>query len=280
MENKRNYRIVASDLDGTFLTTTQMVSRENMLAVEKMAELGVQFVPTTGRTLGEIPEELTSSPAVRYIITSDGAAVWDKKAQEMIITRYFSRELVNFVLDTANSCTSYVLSHEGGKNYYDTQKHNGAHLSRCRVIDYFRTIIEKSAFPLDNYDGTIRASDKVEMFCMFFGSDEELSRCKKIFLDTGKLSVSQSSPYNLEVYVSSAGKGNTLRAFAERLGVDISDVIAVGDSNNDRELVRAAGLGLAMENASDELKAVADKTICSCDEHAAKYILENFIISR
>ncbi|MBR5140490.1 MAG: HAD family phosphatase [Clostridia bacterium] len=278
MEIKRSYRIVASDLDGTFLSTEQKVSRENMLAVEKMAELGVQFVPTTGRTLGEIPEELMSSPAVRYIITSDGAAVWDKNADKFIITRYFSRELVGFVLDTADSCTSYVLSHENGKNYYDTKKHNDAHLSRCRVTDYFRTIIEKSAFPLDSYDSEIRGSDKVEMFCMFFGSDEELLRCKRIFLDSGKLSVSQSSPYNLEVYVKSAGKGNTLGAFAEALGVDICDVIAVGDSNNDRELVRAAGLGLAMENASDELKDAADKTICHCDKHCAKYILENFII--
>ena len=68
-----------------------------------------------------------------------------------------------------------------GKNYYDAEKHNEGHLSRCRVIDYFRTIIEKSAFTLDNYENTVRASDKVEMFCMFFGSDEELSRCKKIF---------------------------------------------------------------------------------------------------
>ena len=278
MESKRNYRIVASDLDGTFLSTAQKVSYENMLAVEKMAELGVQFVPTTGRTLGEIPEELMSSPAVRYIITSDGAAVWDKKAEKFIITRYFSKELVDFVFDTANSCTSYVLSHENGKNYYDPAKHNESHLSRCRVTDYFRTIIEKSAFTLDNYENTVRASDKVEMFCMFFGSDEELSRCKKIFLDSGKLSVSQSSPYNLEVYVKSAGKGNTLRAFAETLGVDTCDVIAVGDSNNDHELVKAAGLGLAMGNASEALKAVADKTICHCDEHCAKYILENFIV--
>jgi hydroxymethylpyrimidine pyrophosphatase-like HAD family hydrolase len=80
------------------------------------------------------------------------------------------------------------------------------------------------------------------------------------------------------VYSSDAGKGKTLAAFADKLGVDISDVIAVGDSNNDATLIEKAGLGLAVANACDALKEIADQTICDNSEHIAKYVLEHFII--
>ena len=89
--------------------------------------------------------------------------------------------------------------------------------------------------------------------------------------------MAQSSPVNLEVYSSEAGKGKTLSALADKLGIDIADVIAVGDSTNDAQLVKTAGLGLAMENACDDLKAIADRVICNFSEHSARYILENFI---
>ena len=127
MENKKKYKIVASDLDGTLLGEDQRVSRENLLAIAEMRKLGVEFVPTTGRALDEFPAELIGSPDVRYMITSDGAAIWDKCLGEMVITQYFPKEKTKFVMDTVSAYTTYILVHENGKTYYD-EKRNTAEI--------------------------------------------------------------------------------------------------------------------------------------------------------
>ena len=273
----KQYKILASDLDGTLLGEGQCVSTENLQAIEKMHSLGVEFVPATGRSLGEIPHEIMTSSFIRYIITSDGAALWDKATEKMIITQYIPKDVVKFILDTVEPYTNYALVHEGGKTYYNEEINMSEIFEVCHVDDYFGSIIRERTHPKAAYYDFIMNSDAVEMFCIFFESKDALEKCRRIFLDSGKLSVAQSAPYNLEVCYSKAGKGNTLLTLAEALGVGQNEVIAVGDSTNDRSLIKAAGLGLAMENACDELKTIADKTICKYSEHSAKYILENFI---
>ena len=63
---------------------------------------------------------------------------------------------------------------------------------------------------------------------------------------------------------------------ADLLGIDYSDTISAGDSNNDLTITQAAGLGLAVSNACDSLKEVADEIICSNDEHIVSYILNHY----
>ena len=77
--------------------------------------------------------------------------------------------------------------------------------------------------------------------------------------------------------MKNAGKGNALYALAEHLNIPYEQTIAVGDSTNDSQMVEMAGLGLAMDNAFDELKAIADETICNNEHHAIDYILKNYI---
>lgn len=277
MEDKKKYKIVASDLDGTLLNEEQTVSPENLQAIAKMKQLGVEFVPTTGRALNEIHPALMQSPDIRYIITSDGAAVWDKKSEKMVITRYISKDTVRLILDTIRPYNVFIVAHEGGKTFYDKQKYTPAFLNTCRIDSYFGYIISRHATAVENLENFLAASDKVEMMALFFEFEEAIVACKQIFENSGKLCAARSAENNLEVYSSDAGKGKTLAAFADALGVNITDVIAVGDSNNDITLVETAGLGLAMENASNELKAIADQTICKNSEHCARYILEKFI---
>ena len=113
---------------------------------------------------------------------------------------------------------------------------------------------------------------------LFFELNEVTSSCKQIFEDSGRLSAARSRVNFLEVFSSDAGKGKTLADFADTLGVDMADVIAIGDGNNDATMFKEAGLGLAVANACDALKEIADQTICDHSEHVAKYVLENFII--
>ena len=278
MENKRKYKIVASDLDGTLLNKEQTVSEENLHAIAQMNSLGVEFVPTTGRGMNEIDLSLINSPDIRYIIASNGAVVFDKSIGKTILTRYISKDTVRLTLETLRPYNVFIVVHEGGKTYYDKHKYNPEFLSLCGVDPYYGYIIGKYAEGIENFEDFLLSSDEVELMCMFFELDEGISISKQIFDDCGRLCAASPSKNYLEVYSVNAGKGKTLAAFADMLGVDIEDVIAIGDSDNDATLIKEAGLGLAVDNACDALKALADQTICSNSEHVAKYVLENFII--
>ena len=278
MENKRNYKIVASDLDGTLLNKEQTVSEENLYAISEMNRLGVEFVPATGRGMNEVNLSLINSPDIRYIITSNGAVVFDKKLGKNILTRYIPGDAVRLILETIRPYNVFIVVHEGGKTYFDKNKYNPEFLNLCGVNAYYGSIIGQYAEAVEDFESFLLSSGEVEVICLFFELDEETRSGKQIFEDSGKLCAVSPVTNYLEVYSSDAGKGKTLVAFADMLGVDIADVIAVGDSDNDSTLIAQAGLGLAVANACDALKELADQTICDHSEHIAKYVLENFII--
>ena len=278
MNNNRKYKIVASDLDGTLLNKEQTVSEENFHAISQMSRLGVEFVPTTGRSMNEVDPSLISSPDIRYIITSNGAVVYDKNVGKTILTRYISTDDVSLVLETIRPYNVFIVAKEGGKSYFDKNKYNPEFLNTCGIDAYFGHIISRHAEAVEDFESFLLSSCEVEMIVLFFEFDEATRCCKQIFEDSGKLCGAHANIGYLEVYSSDAGKGKTLVALADMLGIDIAYVIAVGDSNNDSTMIEEAGLGLAVANACDALKELADRTICDNSQHIAKYVLENFII--
>ena len=278
MENKRKYKIVASDLDGTLLNKEQTVSEENFCAISEMNRLGVEFVPTTGRGMNEIDRSLINSPDIRYIITSNGAVLFDKNIGEPLLTSYVSKDSVRLILEALRPYNVFIAVHEGGTTYFDKNKYDPEFMNLCGIDAYYGHILSQHAEAVEDFESFLLSSDEMELICIFFEPDKGARTCKQIFEDSGKLCAANPHANYLEVYSSEAGKGKTLAAFAEKLGVDIADVIAVGDSNNDSTMIQEAGLGLAVANACDALKELADQTICDHSEHIAKYVLENFIL--
>ena len=278
MENKRKYKIVVSDLDGTLLNKEQTVSEENFRAISEMNRLGVEFVPTTGRGMNEIDRSLINSPDIRYIITSNGAVLFDKNIGKPLLTRYVSKDSVHLILEALRPYNVFIAVHEGGTTYFDKNKYNPEFMNLCGIDAYYGHILSQHAEAVEDFESFLLSSDEMELICIFFEPDKGARTCKQIFEDSGKLCAANPHANYLEVYSSEAGKGKTLAAFAEKLGVDIADVIAVGDSNNDSTMIQEAGLGLAVANACDALKELADQTICDHSEHIAKYVLENFIL--
>lgn len=271
------FKIVVSDLDGTLLNEKKEISEENLLAIREMTERGVHFVASSGRSLGEIPTEILENPYIRYISCSDGAVIYDKTTGEAIVKNYMPRDVVRECVKILRDYEILPMTHGGGKLYIDRDGYSHENYVYHNVTPAFEKVNGLLGIRVDDCLSESKNSDEVELFCAFFHSQAELEECAERLLALGDVKIASSEQFNIEVYSKSAGKGKALYPLADFFGCDISEIIAVGDSKNDFEMVKEAGLGLAMSNAMPELREIADKVICSNEEHSAKYILENYI---
>ena len=268
--------LVGSDLDGTLLLKGEIISEENQAAIREMRDRGVCFVPNSGRSFGEMPKSVIENPYIRYYIGADGASIWDKETGEKL-SFTMSREVARPMLDIIYSYTQHINVRYRGVCYADARKCGDGEYKKYRLSKNYADFTDYYIRKVENFDEFIYGLDEIEMICIFFSDDREMAECKERIEALGEFVVASSEPTNIEVFHKSAGKGNALLALADRLGVPHERTIAVGDGKNDMDMIQKAGISLAMGNALDELKAAADRTICNCEEHSAKYILENII---
>jgi len=237
----------------------------------------VHVVPSSGRTLGEIPACVRDIPDVRYIIHSDGAVIYDKKAGRPLDARCMTGENLRRMLDIFYSYEALLTVRAGGVLYVAAEEQTQEIYDSYRMIRAYQTAMLTLAVPKANFKEFCYSLPAIEMVCTFFRRDDELAACRERFLSDGNYGVAASTPTNLEVFDREAGKGNALLRFASLMGASPDATVAVGDSENDLDNLRHAGLALAMENALPAVKAAAHRTVCHNDEHVMAYIEKNII---
>lgn len=271
-----DYKLVASDLDGTLLKNDQTLSPENAAAIAEMKRRGIHFAVSTGRTYGEILPALREDPSIRYYICSDGGLIYDK-LEDKSYTACLEGELQKLVLDTLFGCECFFTAHCNGVSYYDGERAKPEEFRYNNVSPYFQELVAQCDEPARDFRAFCYRMEGIEQITAFFHSDEELARCRQVLLDTGLVETAWSNPCYMELYHAQAGKGRGLLKLAQILGVSQDQTIAIGDTANDASILRSAGLGLATDNAKPELKAVADAVICSNEEHVAQYVLKHYL---
>ena len=270
------YQIIFCDLDGTLLDSRMELSDENAKAIHTLTQNGILFVPNSGRAFGEMPESIRKNPDIRYYICSDGTVIYDKLTGECK-TDCLSNDVVNAVYDLLAHYDTYLSVHADNASYVERTLTNEEHLPHYQVSAKTREFLYDTNIPTDHFERFCRTHHKTEMVCAYFHSDEEREHCRQQLAKMGGLMTVTSIPHTLEIISASAGKGNTLLRFANHLGVDPKNTIALGDSGNDADMLRASGHGVAMKNAWDELKATADEVLpITNKEHVMRYLLERY----
>lgn len=265
------YQIVSLDLDGTLLDGQMRISEENRRALSRLAKRGVLFAINSGRTLSEIPEDVRSLPDIRYIIHSDGAVIYDKLLNRRY-TACLSSELSARVLSLLFSYRASVSARYGGLSFVRLEEHSEAGYIPYRVGQFYRRHLYETNLPTPDFENYCYRLGELEMLCAFFADDGELAACSEQLLALGGLQLASSVLHNVEIFSSEAGKGTALLRLADMLGVDAAATVAVGDTTNDSDAIRKAGLGLAMENAVPELKAIANGIACHHEAHIVPYL--------
>ena len=269
------YKIVASDLDGTLFNSSSKISNENAEAIKSLAEKGVLFVPTTGRTYGDISLDLRCNDNIRYYICSNGALVFDKKTGKSI-KNGISADLLKKMLDILYEYDVHLAIRTGGVCITDAQKYTDKDFSDYHICDAHIDVLKHFAQTREDFNAFTYSVEDAEAVATFYKNLDDLFECKRRLEALGGLLVIRQFEYNLDICSAATNKGDALLSLSDMVGIEHSQTIGVGDSDNDLALVETAALGLAVSNASDNLKSVADKIICSNEENAIDYIDKHY----
>jgi len=270
-----NYQIVASDLDGTLLNSAGLISPENLTAIHALTELGAHFVPASGRGYSEMPQQIHNCPDIRYIIHSNGASILDRKTGERILCCLTRQESID-ILDVLDDYDVHITLRQGGECYIDAHEQGPEKYAYYHVGKAHARITFDHGIHAENFHEFSRTLDNVELFAVHFHDNNERIACRDRLRATGRFLVAEANAHNLEISALGASKGSALLRLADHLGIPHTATIGMGDSDNDTAMIKAAALGLVMENAPDSLKEIADRVICNNDEHAVEYVLREY----
>lgn len=271
----REYKIVFGDLDGTMLNSHSKVSDENCLAIEALHRKGVAFVPSTGRSFSEVPDEIYRNPFIRYYICSNGAYVLDKQTGHCHLT-CMSNQTVQSIVAILRRFEAHLTLRCGGGCHVDANYVSKEAFDYYNVIEAHRVVVNAFSICHEEFEAFCESAEQVEVISVFFRNHGDLLASRKAIEELGSLRVVSVGENNLEIMNADAGKGNALLWLAKHLGVNREETVSVGDSDNDSNIIAAAGLGLAVSNACQSLKDIADEIVCSNDEHVLQEIVNRY----
>lgn len=257
--------LFCTDLDGTLYGNDKTVSKENLDAIEYFKSQGGRFTFITGRvpqSSGEIAKLIKPNAPFGCV---NGGGIFDNDAKKYLWKVPLDYEAFELVKEVEQKLPKMGIqfSTENGVYFY---KDNSA-------MELFR---EVTGLPYK----TCRFEDCKENFMkiVFADMDEKQMQFLIELLASHRKAKDfefvRSAKILYEIIPKGVSKGNVLCKMAELLGVDIKKTIAVGDYNNDISMIKTAGLGFAVANAVDEVKAVADYITVRNDESAIAAIIE------
>lgn len=265
---------IALDLDRTTLNSQGRLSENTRRAIECAIEKGIQIVVASGRALNSLPKELLDIEGIRYAITSNGAAVYDLHTRECLKQYKLTSDSVEEILRrTEDLGVAYEAFIDGKpyaqREYVEDPVRFGATpaavpyvQSTREPVENFREFLLEHRAELDSLDVVVKDEATKQ------GIWDDLKA------HVPDLYITSSIVQLLEISYKECGKHSGARFILDYLGLPRQELAAFGDGDNDADLLKFAGLGIAVENASPGCKAAADLITLSNDEDGVAKAIE------
>ncbi|SFC85900.1 hypothetical protein SAMN05443252_10776 [Bacillus sp. OV322] len=265
------YKMIVLDLDDTLLRNDLTISPRTKQALMDAQEMGAKVVLASGRPTSAmlpIAEELKLKEYGSFILSFNGAKIINCQTGEELFSSTLPTETIHQLYDISRRENVLIHTYVGDTivtedaNPYTDVEGQLTNLP-IHVVDSFKEAVTEpvvKALMLEEPDFLKKVEEKLQ----------------KEF--AGSLSVMRSKPFFLEFTEAGVTKGTSLNSLIGKLGISRDEVIAVGDSNNDLSMIEFAGLGVAMGNATDEIKAKADFITDSNMNDGVAKVVEEFIL--
>ena len=270
-----NYKLLAADMDSTALTHDKRLTERTVKAMTNALEQGKHVLFSTGRSISFVKPYMDMVPGMRYAICASGGSVLDTKTGERILYKTLDTETAKMIIAAASG--GYVMPilfredksygtrwcvdccEEFGVKYYENTYRR--YMNICE--DAFNNYMEDPA--------------ELEKINLFYANDFEADGVYEQIKNL-PITFTTKTSHSLEINAPGVSKAEGLKALCRHLGIELSECIAVGDAQNDYEMISVAGLKVAMGNAQSEIKSIADVVTSDCEHDGVAEIIEQYLL--
>ena len=281
------YKILALDLDGTLLNKESMLPEENKIAVRQAQQAGVQIVLCTGRNPIEAKmfSDKLLAPA-DWLITANGAYICKPDLTQNIFAEYLSNDDCRLLLDICKEYDTDPCLYDDSQLYY-----GNAFKRFCRELNIRRNMNAKTERSHSTFIGTDEEWEKLLQTnqkpfiksILYHDNPKSVDKIIEKLESTGRFELAPSVLFgglmkNVEINCKGVHKGNGLKKLTEHLGFTMNDVMALGDSDNDLTMLEMSGLGIAMGNAEEYIKEIADECTLTNIEFGVAHSIKQHLL--
>ncbi|HCA04621.1 MAG TPA: hypothetical protein DEO32_01855 [Ruminococcaceae bacterium] len=270
---KSKIQLLALDLDGTVLTSRNTLAPQVRRAIEAAVSAGVEVVAASGRPFSSMPREILDIQGIRYVIASNGAAVYDENRRRVRSVTLRESD-VERIMELTGKYDLIWEAFSEGETCTDSRYYANPVKYGCgeAYVDYVRGSRGQS----DDMRGYILERrdrlDSVEFVCNKPRLREKIRAELEREL-TGVYITSSSADF-VEFMDREATKSNAVRFICERENIDIKNTAACGNADNDVDMIAQAGLGAAVKNATPLCLDAADLVVASNNDHGVRELIE------
>ena len=253
-----------SDIDDTLVNTDKTLCEENRIAIETFLSKGNLFVISTGRALTgacNLLKKLGLYGKENLLVSSsNGAIVYDTLREKELLRRPIPLDLVVEAFDLARDFGIFIQTYTDTSVIAETD---------CESLQKYVSIQNLPVEICENIR-TANIAPPPKLLCLDYAHPEKITQFREFFQErmAGRLDCFQSNAWLLEIVFPGVNKGSSLRFIAEQNNIPIDHTISAGDAENDLPMIIEAGIGCAMKNAVEALKAKADYVTEHDNNHA------------
>lgn len=263
-------KLVAFDLDGTLIGRDLVVRPRVKDAIARMVDAGVTGCIVTGRMYrAAIPfaRELgLNGPIVCY----QGAAIIDPQRDAVLRDTPIPIETVGRIVDVVEKDRMHLQLYRNDEYYCEQRNEYSELYASLSGVQPVVVPSLRESFAFSPATKAVIVTEPAE-------ASTYVTRMREVFRDD--VYVTRSYPEFVELINPAVDKGEALKFVANHLGIDLADVLAVGDSWNDAPLLRAAGFGVAMGSAPAELREVAGAMVADVANDGVAEAIERYVLA-
>ena len=273
-----DYQLIAFDMDGTLLDSSKGILPSTLDAIREAAARDKVVAIATGRSPSLIASYAERLPEVRYAICITGAGVYDFRERRFVTEKCLPQDLVPRILDAweGEDAMSEVFS---GTEIFQP----AGYLDRLGDFNLanFRETFERAAnFVPDVRAWALAHAGEIAKYNLHCRSTEMRERIRDRVVERGlDVEWAYTEWASLELTARGVSKGSALEGLCRALGIPVEASIAVGDSGNDLDMVRRAGLGVAMGNASPDVLEAADVVVADNDHGGCAEAVRHYLLA-